>query len=590
MRRVITISVLALVLLSTRVLPQQAPVSGVIEGTVVRADNGEPIAGAHVMLTGNCVSTAGTTLPGSEGPRWVSNDAQAPPRPSPCPTVVTGGDGKFSFKNLKTGTYGISATASGFVITAYGQRTPFGQARRQLLAAGQTVKDADIRMFAAGVISGRVFDEKGQSAPGVPLGLLRVVYVAGGQTHLAAGTDLADDRGYYRIHTVTPGRYYLLAGTGPRPSPQEAFGGTVGSERFSHVLYPAAESFDQASMIEVKAGAETSIDMRVRRQPQTFRVRGRIVDSTGSGLPVNSIVTLAYRTIISSGTFGSGRRLDSATGVFEFQDVPPGDYDVEVQVPAPSPGASAVSYNAAISATQARQAQLPSGRTSIRVIDADVDGVVVNLRSPITATGRFSVEGQPLSVFPNIQQLGLSFTSSTSASVSSPLMTTVTADGTFQVAGLREDQEYRVNLRGAPAPGFYIKSMRYGGEDIQSRSFKVSGSDSGTFEVVLRSGAAQVSGIVTDAQSQPARGVSVVLIPAQRNRGDLYRTSQTDQNGRFSLTRLTPGEYKLFSWEAIDSGAPYDPEFLKQYEPQGRSIMIADGSNNNVDVKLIPAR
>jgi hypothetical protein len=50
-------------------------------------------------------------------------------------------------------------------------------------------------------------------------------------------------------------------------------------------------------------------------------------------------------------------------------------------------------------------------------------------------------------------------------------------------------------------------------------------------------------------------------------------------DGRFSVEGQT-----------IDNGAQYDPEFLKQYEQQGKSLSIAEGSSNNVDVKLIPAR
>jgi hypothetical protein len=59
MRCAITISVLSLILISSRALPQQPPATGVIEGTVVRADNGEPIAGAHVTLTGGGLAASG---------------------------------------------------------------------------------------------------------------------------------------------------------------------------------------------------------------------------------------------------------------------------------------------------------------------------------------------------------------------------------------------------------------------------------------------------------------------------------------------------------------------------------------------------
>jgi hypothetical protein len=237
---------------------------------------------------------------------------------------------------------------------------------------------------------------------------------------------------------------------------------------------------------------------------------------------------------------------------------------------------------------QALQAQLPSGRTTVRVVDADLDGVVVSLAPGVTVDGRFSVEGQTSSVFPNIQQMGLVFMLLKGMGLL-PVVTTVAADGTFQIGGLR-DGEYRVNLRGVPPQDLYLKTVHYGSETVEPRAFKYSGSGSGIFEVVFRSGAAQLSGIVTDTQSRPVPGIQVILIPAQRTRAELYRTVQTDQNGGFSLTRLTPGEYKIFSWEAIDNGAQYDPEFLKQYEQQGKSLSIAEGSSNNVDVKLIPAR
>jgi hypothetical protein len=82
-----------------------------------------------------------------------------------------------------------------------------------------------------------------------------------------------------------------------------------------------------------------------------------------------------------------------------------------------------------------------------------------------------------------------------------------------------------------------------------------------------------------------------VLVPAQRTRLDLFRTSTTDQSGRFSFgsPNVPPGEYKLFSWEGIDNGAFYNPDVLKQYEQQGKTVRVSEGSSLNVDVKLIPA-
>jgi hypothetical protein len=168
------------------------------------------------------------------------------------------------------------------------------------------------------------------------------------------------------------------------------------------------------------------------------------------------------------------------------------------------------------------------------------------------------------------------------------LATVPKPDGTFEVKGIREG-EYRVV---APTifPGFYIKAIRYGADDVLSRPFKFSGTASGTFEVIFRSGAAQVSGTVRDAESKSVTGTQIVLIPTERSRLDLYRTTVTDPNGKFSMSNLTPGDYKLFSWETADMGAQYDPDFLKQYEDQGQSVRIVESSNQNIDVKLIPGQ
>jgi hypothetical protein len=133
--------------------------------------------------------------------------------------------------------------------------------------------------------------------------------------------------------------------------------------------------------------------------------------------------------------------------------------------------------------------------------------------------------------------------------------------------------------------------MTYEGDNILDNPLTFRGSGSGTFNIVLRSGAVRLTGVVTDSKSQPVPGIEVVLIPAQRARTDLFRTALTDQNGRFTMAYAPPGEYKLFSWEGIDSNSFYDPEVLKQYEQQGKSVVITEGSTSpNVEVKLIPAQ
>ena len=67
-----------------------------------------------------------------------------------------------------------------------------------------------------------------------------------------------------------------------------------------------------------------------------------------------------------------------------------------------------------------------------------------------------------------------------------------------------------------------------------------------------------------------------------------YKTAVTDQNGHFTMTGIATGEYTLFSWDAMEPFAYMDPDFLKRYESQGRSVNVSASSMQTVDLKVIP--
>lgn len=159
-------------------------------------------------------------------------------------------------------------------------------------------------------------------------------------------------------------------------------------------------------------------------------------------------------------------------------------------------------------------------------------------------------------------------------------------NGSFDV-GLREG-EFRLQVN-RPPPGFYVKSIDYGGSDILGKLHNFTATGVAPFHVTIRAGAAQINGTVTDVKSQPVQGIPVILIPVDRGRMDLSLTVDTDQSGRFTIPGLTPGDYKVFSWEAADIGSAYDPDFMKQYETQAPVTHVAEGSNQIVNLRMIPA-
>jgi hypothetical protein len=51
---------------------------------------------------------------------------------------------------------------------------------------------------------------------------------------------------------------------------------------------------------------------------------------------------------------------------------------------------------------------------------------------------------------------------------------------------------------------------------------------------------------------------------------------------------VTPGQYKLFAWESVEQGEWQDPAFIGTYESAGRPIHIYEGTNENVQLPVIP--
>jgi hypothetical protein len=98
-----------------------------------------------------------------------------------------------------------------------------------------------------------------------------------------------------------------------------------------------------------------------------------------------------------------------------------------------------------------------------------------------------------------------------------------------------------------------------------------------------------VDGTVNDEKGQPIQGVQAVLVPdAHRDRFELFRAVTADQNGRFTMRGVPPGDYKVFAWESIESYGYFDPELLRRDESKGQRVKIQDSDKASVSVKMIP--
>jgi hypothetical protein len=150
------------------------------------------------------------------------------------------------------------------------------------------------------------------------------------------------------------------------------------------------------------------------------------------------------------------------------------------------------------------------------------------------------------------------------------------------------DGSYRVLVSGQ-SKDCYLKGVRYGSVDGLEEGFSVVRGTNSSLEVTLSCRGARLQGSVIDADNLPAVGVWVALLPDQKHRSEfrLYKASTTDQYGHFELRGISPGDYKLFSWEEVESEAWEDPEFLKPFEGKGETVSFQEGQQQSINLTAI---
>jgi hypothetical protein len=344
------------------------------------------------------------------------------------------------------------------------------------------------------------------------------------------------------------------------------------------VYYPNTSDRDAAQSIDVQPGADLGgIDLLLSPL-RTRRVRGIVTDSD-TGQPMQATPGFGTSIFSSPSTDGSSNSVNSTTGAF----------DIQIGL-----GTTVLSV-AAIS--QTGQVRIPPG-------EVDLDGVQIKVRSGIKLPGRIVFEGSDSSAS-NPQLTSLRVTLRGDRQVYTfdpdPPSGVPTIDGTFTIEQVTPG-DYGINIkpilnRGPAAPlpaslpNAYVKSIRLGGADVLNDGLHI-GTDppEGPLTITVGVHPGSITGIVQTERQNPDPDVTVVLVPMQRQRADLYRSAVTDASGRFKVDRIPPGNYKLFAWEEVENGAWQDARFIRDFEDLGRQVVVTEGGIEDVSLAVIPPK
>jgi hypothetical protein len=536
-----------------------------VSGLIVSAATGAPLKKAWVVLRQANDAGPGGFGPGGGGGRF--NRAQTF-------AAITKEDGVFLIKDIPSGSYRLIVNRNGYVRQAFGQRGARNPGTVLQLAPGQTMTGLNVRLTPGGVVSGRIVDEDGEPLARVAVQLLRYTYVDGERRLQPSDFATTDDRGEFRIYGLQPRTYYVSAnlrsgGGGLALAEGVAItaGGLQGAdapdESYATTYYPGTLDGENAAPIEVKGGDEVRVDFTLI-PTHTYRVSGTVTNTASGESGRQGMVVLMPRNS-AGGFFGANMSpISGNDGRFEVRGVTPGSY---------------------VLTAFARADEIVTGRQEIDVTEGNVEGVNILLSPARELSGSVKVEGgtgalklSDLTVL--LQPLG-GFTM-----FGPPGFATVKPDGSFTVKNLTQES-YTVAFQNLP-PDAYIKAAHAGGEDALAAGVNVSKARAG-LDLVISLNGGRIQGTVTKSDGSAFAGATVVVSPEKlvKGRRGGIRTTNTDQNGNFTVRGLAPGTYQVYAWEEVDQDDVTDPGFLKKYADRAVNVRIREGATESPAVPLI---
>ena len=513
---------------------QSSNQTGAIEGTIVNAQTGEPIAHALAIVMPR-------TGVGGERPE--------------ARQAATDLSGHFSIGDLAPGRYRLRAEAKHFAPEP-GRWRP---ARALVLDAGKHVGDLVFRLEPCGAISGTITDESGKPVADAAIRALSMLALYG------AGEAQANRRGQYRLVDLAPGQYFVQVTVSTDESQKSKKG-----ETYAPTYYPGTNDAGAAIPVAVNASTETDhIDLDLR-PVHAVRVTGQVLNGATNQPVPNAWVMLVPREADAASRTGAlaaltasryGVNVRDAQGHFEIDDVPPASYWAYGTME--DKGGS-------------------TGRVPVEVGDADVQGVRLVVGANVELSGQIRVEPDIAFDFSKISVLLIP---------NEPLISTHEgqpgAAGNFVIHAV-EPGAYRLSV--GVTPGYYLKSARLGGGDVLDTELTLDDAAStASLDILLASTGGSLNGVVMNDDTPAQATVCLVPDAARRNRRDLYLRAPTRADGTFSLAGIAPGDYRLFAFENLNLRTLFNPTLLQAYEAKGESVHFDEGHSESVRLQVIPS-
>jgi hypothetical protein len=99
--------------------------------------------------------------------------------------------------------------------------------------------------------------------------------------------------------------------------------------------------------------------------------------------------------------------------------------------------------------------------------------------------------------------------------------------------------------------------------------------------------------LVANSKGETLTDYSIVVFPNDRDKwtpnSRYMRTARPDQDGRYKVNGLPPGEYRVIALDYVDQNEWSSPEFLEGIRLKATSFSINEGEAKSVDLRITTA-
>jgi protocatechuate 3,4-dioxygenase beta subunit len=495
-----------------------------IAGTVVNAITGEPLSQARITIAET-----------KERAKLIS--------------MITSENGHFEFAQVKPGKYSLQGAKRGFISSAYEQHEQFSTA----IVTGPefSTENLILRLMPLALIAGHVFDEFGDAVRKARVVLFMEDHRAGMSRITRLNQSTTDDRGFYELSLLRPGKYYISVSAKPwyaiHPVAQSDGSGSAAVQvspgldvAYPTTYYHDATEAESATPIEVKGGDHLQIDVHLNPTP-ALHLLFRIPQEQQHNF---SMPVLQKHVFDSTEFVQTDGMHQVAPGVYEVTGVPPGRYNVRGR--------------------NANSGQLEQSSD----VELVRDGQELNdSRNEPLGSLKLSIKNPGEEALPKPYTVGLQ------------------DSRRRMVAFLQGDASGQVNFENL-APGRYailvgsqakpyavVRTSSQAGESA-GHFVNVTPGEAQEMTAFLAAGIVSIEGVV-QKKDKAVAGIMVALVPDDPEKHiELFRRDQSDFDGTFLVRGVIPGSYTIVAVEDAWGFEWLQPGVLARYVQHGQNLTI----------------